>query len=141
MTSTTTASSIADRMPNKLSYITSATLRTWLDIDPAGVAIVDVRDSDFIGGHIVNAINIPADKFELSLANLEEKIASKPKVVFHCMLSQQRGPTCAASYARALTNKGTINQEVYVLTGGFNEWARKYGTNTKYTQDFQPDLF
>lgn len=32
-----------------------------------GIAIVDVRDQDFAGGHIAGAINIPRDTFKYSI--------------------------------------------------------------------------
>lgn len=139
--SLTSTVAITTVMPKQLSYITPATLRTWIDLDPQDVAVVDVRDIDYVGGHIVNAINIPAAEFELRISQLESQIASKAKVVFHCMLSQQRGPTCAAAYTRSLANKGHHSQEVYVLTGGFSQWAQKYGSNPEYTEGFVPELY
>jgi hypothetical protein len=57
------------------------------------------------------------------------------------MLSQQRGPTCAAVYAQKLASRGTKNQEVYVLTGGFNEWARNFGEDPRYTEGFIAELY
>lgn len=106
------------------------------------IAIVDVRDSDHVGGHIKNSINIPSTKFLSKIPKLETAIQNRQKVVFHCQLSQQRGPACAAAYCRHLNDKAlNSTQEVYVLSGGFNEWARHYGNDKKYTDSFCPDLY
>lgn len=73
------------------------------------------------------------------------------KVVFHCALSQQRGPSAALKYLRergrifgpestavgsgdagggegkAVDDPGKVRrQEVYVLDGGFAAWQEKY---------------
>jgi hypothetical protein len=49
-------------------------------------------------------------------------------VVFHCALSQQRGPSAALRYAReresTLSAEENQKQQVFVLEGGFVE-ARK----------------
>jgi rhodanese-related sulfurtransferase len=105
------------------------------------IAIVDVRDSDHIGGHIRSSINVPSTKFLSKMPKLEAALQNRQRVVFHCQLSQQRGPTCAAAYCKHLNGKGLKNQEVYVLSGGFNEWARHYGPDKRYTESFRPELY
>ena len=65
-------------------------------------------------------------------------------MVFHCQLSQQRGPSCAAAYYRHNYNSNKPeedNQEIYVLTGGFSEWAREYGKDKNVTENFKPQLY
>lgn len=66
-------------------------------------------------------------------------LKDKEKVVFHCALSQQRGPGAALRYARERERmglkvrkviggegegegEGEKGQEVCVLEGGFVEW-------------------
>lgn len=122
--------------------MSASTLKSWIDNGKSEpVAIVDVRDSDYIGGHIRSSVNVPSTQFLGRLNKLQSALAGRPKVVFHCQLSQQRGPSCAAAYARLLASKGIRNQEVYVLSGGFNEWARHYGNDVRYTEGFKADLY
>lgn len=85
---------------------------------------------------------------------MAEDLAQKDIVVFHCSLSQQRGPGAALKYLRAKdgsdkdekggvkdreeenekaekgegqqAGKGKKEQEVYVLDGGFVKWQEEY---------------
>lgn len=66
-------------------------------------------------------------------------LKDKDVVVFHCTLSQQRGPSSALRYLRErdrLAGKGEVEarqdggkveekQEVAVLEGGFVKWQEK----------------
>jgi rhodanese-related sulfurtransferase len=65
--------------------------------------IIDVRDEDFTGGNIIGARNIPAHEFEAAIPALiketcKSDIVKPYDVVFHCMLSRQRGPTCCDKF-------------------------------------------
>lgn len=85
---------------------------------------------------------------------MAEDLAQKDTVVFHCLLSQQRGPGAALKYLRERdggnkdgksgvkegeldkekaekgegqqAGKGKKEQEVYVLDGGFVKWQEEY---------------
>lgn len=69
-------------------------------------AIVDVRDGDEFGsGHIVGACNLSSDKWQDPAfvdAAIQDNL-DKKTVVFHCMLSQKRGPTCARIFSQRLS--------------------------------------
>lgn len=52
--------------------------------------VVDVRDSDFIGGHIINCLRSPSATFLDKLDDLVKDTKDVPQVIFHCALSQQR---------------------------------------------------
>ncbi len=52
--------------------------------------VVDVRDDDFEGGNIKNAINYPSSTFWNDVDELVKKTKEVPLVVFHCALSQVR---------------------------------------------------
>ncbi|BGP28029.1 M-phase inducer phosphatase, protein tyrosine phosphatase [Rhodotorula toruloides] len=66
-------------------------------------AVVDVRDDDYRGGNIPGAIRAPSeDRTEQSVNDLVRQLKGVPKVVFHCSLSQVRGPKAARIYADAL---------------------------------------
>src|ERR1700760_3123234 len=69
---------------------------TLAGIKESDLAIVDVRDSDYIGGHIRSCIHVPSANLEWKLPELVRQLWDKKVVVFHCALSQQRGPSAAA---------------------------------------------
>ena len=55
---------------------------------------------DFIGGHIKGAQNVPSRTLDAMLPSLVRQLKDKETVVFHCALSQQRGPSAALQYLR-----------------------------------------
>lgn len=109
------------------------------------LAIIDVRDSDYVGGHIVGGINAPTHTHDYRMPELVRQLQGKEAVVFHCALSQQRGPSSALKYLRererllgVKTNgskkidgpagkaPAVKGQTVYVLEGGFVKWQERY---------------
>ena len=92
------------------------------------VGIVDVRDDDFITGNIPGCINIPSSKFMSivysSPEELEKQLSKFQTLVFHCALSQQRGPKAASRYLELIGKK--LNQRVVILRGGFSAWQSLY---------------
>lgn len=103
---------------------------------PAGssvVAVIDVRDDDHVGGHIKGSQNVPSTALDYRMPELVRTLKDKEKIVFHCALSQQRGPAAARMYLRERDRSGVAEdggtpkkQEVYILEGGFTQWQRKY---------------
>jgi Cdc25 family phosphatase len=132
---------------------------------PSNTAVVDVRDSDHIGGHIRGSTWIPSSQLDYRTPELVRTLKDKEVVVFHCALSQQRGPSAALRYLREkerldptsiLESKGEVKEEgvgkseegekkgtqrVYVLRGGFTEWQEKYGEDKKLTEGYQKDIW
>ncbi|KAJ4319128.1 Cdc25 phosphatase Ibp1 [Neodidymelliopsis sp. IMI 364377] len=132
---------------------------------PSNTAVVDVRDSDHIGGHIRGSTWIPSSQLDYRTPELVRTLKDKEVVVFHCALSQQRGPSAALRYLREkerlgptsiLESKGEVKEEgvgkndegekkgtqrVYVLRGGFTEWQEKYGEDEKLTEGYQKDIW
>ncbi|KAI9205410.1 Rhodanese-like domain-containing protein [Polychytrium aggregatum] len=92
--------------------------------------VVDVRDEDFKFGNIPNALNVPAHEFLETVPSQIERLNSAKKLVFHCALSQVRGPKCAGRYRTALNaavQEGTAKeQEVVILRGGFENWVHQH---------------
>lgn len=81
---------------------------------PSHIAIVDVRDDDHIGGHIRHSLHAPSSTLDHKIPELVRKLADKEIVVFHCALSQQRGPSAALRYIRErerLLRKGAAIQQ------------------------------
>lgn len=105
-----------------------------------GVVIIDVRDSDYIGGHIIGCKNVPIHTHDYKMPELVRTLKDADSIVFHCALSQQRGPASALRYLRErerMTNKSESGeakdradleaaQNVYVLEGGFVKWQEMY---------------
>lgn len=79
------------------------------------------------------------------MPELIRTLKDKKTVVFHCALSQQRGPSAALRYARerenALGAEENQKQQVFVLEGGFVEWQQKYGNDTKLTEAYAADIW
>ncbi|KAK4217757.1 arsenate reductase 2.1 [Rhypophila decipiens] len=127
------------------------------DHDPTKIAIIDVRDDDYIGGHIKNAQNFPSRTLDATLPSLIRQLEDKPTVIFHCALSQQRGPSAALRYIRERdrlrANKSQkqtsseedqeekVEQTVYVLDRGFVGWQESYGTDDRLTEGYRKELW
>ena len=79
------------------------------------------------------------------MPELIRTLRDKEKVVFHCALSQQRGPSAALRYLRerdaTLGGEEGSKQEVFVLDGGFVEWQQKYGDDEKLTEAYVKDIW
>ncbi|KAK4169665.1 arsenate reductase 2.1 [Cladorrhinum sp. PSN259] len=133
--------------------------------ETSSVAIVDVRDDDYIGGHIKSSLNFPSQTLEATLPTLIRQLEDKETVVFHCALSQQRGPGAALRYLRekerlaalAATKKKKTEgeeaetakeeedklkkQKVYVLDRGFVGWQEEYGLDERLTEGYRKELW
>lgn len=122
-------------------------------VEQPKIAIIDVRDSDHIGGNIKGSTWIPMDQLDARIPELVRTLKHKEKVVFHCMLSQQRGPRAALRYARAKQSHEAKEQkleqgeekkpaqEICVLQGGFGLWQAQYGEDPRLTADYVPDIW
>ncbi|KAL2872506.1 phosphatase YCH1 [Aspergillus lucknowensis] len=112
---------------------------------PSSLAIIDVRDSDHIGGHILSSTWVPSSSLDYRMPELVRTLHDKEKVIFHCALSQQRGPSAALRYARErermLGEDGSHKQEVFVLEGGFVQWQEKYGKDVRLTEAYVEDIW
>jgi rhodanese-related sulfurtransferase len=110
------------------------------------LAVIDVRDSDHVGGHIRASTWVPSNQLPTRLPELVRLLADKDMVIFHCALSQVRGPSAALSYARERQrllgkDKGNQEQRVCVLEGGFTMWQARYGEDTSLTEDYVKDIW
>lgn len=128
------------------------------------IAVVDVRDDDYVGGHIHGSKHVPSSDLDHRIPEIVRTLADRETVVFHCALSQQRGPSAALRYMRERENKmgkgelqatseppesetedGSIqnvpfnakDQEVYVLDKGFVGWQEKYALHLLQWQHLQ----
>ena len=118
----------------------------------ASTLVVDVRDDDREGGHIPGSINRTSDLFESDDdvdSFVKEEIIEQPErkaVVFHCMMSQVRGPAAARRTLARLSiladdGFGGIDDgaaEIFILRGGFQDWVREDGfrKDAELVEDF-----
>ncbi|KAF4123053.1 hypothetical protein GMORB2_6601 [Geosmithia morbida] len=131
-----------------LQRMTAKTLSIKILEETATTAVIDVRDDDYIGGHIKGSINVPSRQFDAMMPTLARRLLDKKTVVFHCALSQQRGPSAALKYLRerdgalkALGLEPPQEQSVSVLQDGFTGWQEVYGTDERLTEAYQKELW
>ncbi|KAJ7486139.1 Rhodanese-like domain-containing protein [Mycena galericulata] len=106
--------------------------------------VVDVRDDDYAGGNIKHALNIPSREFQMSVYDLVQKSADVEVVVFHCALSQMRGPKAARIYEETRRNLNVAQekpQEVYVLRDGFTEFQRKFKDDPALVENWEEEVW
>jgi len=111
-------------------------------------AIVDVRDDDYAGGHIKGAIHQSSKTLPHGgVEEIREKTKDVPSVVFHCLLSQVRGPESARLYAASTAElrrnggRAPIDQEILVLRGGFIEFQSLYKDDKDLVEDYDPTVW
>ncbi|GMH36610.1 hypothetical protein BSKO_04483 [Bryopsis sp. KO-2023] len=96
-------------------------------VDKEKTLIVDVRDDDFsVGGHIRDCVNLPVDCFEDDdeVDQIVKTMCPKfDRIIFHCMMSQRRGPFCAKRMARRLELSDLATKpDVHILSYGFKRF-------------------
>ncbi|KAF2138439.1 uncharacterized protein K452DRAFT_290581 [Aplosporella prunicola CBS 121167] len=145
------------------------TSSTMLTGSSPQVAVIDVRDSDHVGGHIRHSRHVPSSTLDWATPELVRALRDVPTVVFHCALSQQRGPSAALRYLRERARllgeeegegesvgvradgsvgaeaeagvEGGQKQQVCVLDGGFVQWQEKYGEDSTVTEGYVKDIW
>lgn len=107
------------------NYIPASHLHSLLSDSAraSSTLVVDVRDDDFIGGHVPGALNVPSVTFRDSLAAIRTAAKDKSIVVFHCMKSQVRGPKCARIMAEYVAVSGAEFPPIAILEEGFSGWV------------------
>jgi Cdc25 family phosphatase len=94
------------------------------------------------------------------MPTLLRKLEDKDTVIFHCALSQQRGPGAALKYLRereaaaaaavqksggqaqqAMEAQDTRKQTVYILDRGFVGWQETYALDERLTSKYSKELW
>lgn len=84
------------------------------------------------------------------MPSLVRQFREKKMVIFHCALSQQRGPSAALKYIREREKSlGQVThaageelaQTVYVLDKGFVGWQELYGEDERLTEAYRKELW
>ena len=136
-----------------MSMETAATLKRMsreqlssllLSPDFSKVAVIDVRDDDHVGGHISSSTHVPSSSLDHRIPELVRTMNGKEIVVFHCALSQQRGPAAALRYMRereSKMNKGKMNKETSTPgTGIRNGPIQKVSTPASKEQELRGEI-
>ena len=84
-----------------------------LSAESSQVAVIDVRDEDHVGGHVHSSIHVPSSSLDYRIPKIVRTLSDKKTVVFHCALSQQRGPSAALSYLRERDRVLKIQYDAY----------------------------
>ncbi|TPX71701.1 hypothetical protein SpCBS45565_g00901 [Spizellomyces sp. 'palustris'] len=113
--------------------------------------VVDVRGEDFGFGNIPGVVNIPSHEFLDHPRDFIEPLNSVPKVIFHCALSQVRGPKCANHYQQvsavvrgqqeAAKEGEGAPQEVLILRGGFQNWQNLYAKESDLVENYNAQFW
>ncbi|THH00192.1 hypothetical protein EW026_g2294 [Hermanssonia centrifuga] len=107
--------------------------------------IVDVRDDDWQGGNIKGSHNSPSAEFLVKVDQLVKQTKDVPLVVFHCALSQARGPKAARIYAETrdlLQAEGEdIPHQVLILRGGFSDFQAKFHADPHLVENWDAEVW
>lgn len=118
--------------------------------------MLTVEPTDHIGGHIKGSLHYPSGSLDATFPTLIRKLEGVDTVVFHCALSQQRGPGAALRYLREVAQQqqqqptaqpsaeagsSAKKQTVYVLDRGFVGWQEVYGEDVRLTEGFRKELW
>ncbi|KAF8628664.1 hypothetical protein AX15_003794 [Amanita polypyramis BW_CC] len=134
--------------PIAMKYITGEQLAEIIKSDRTpnkDYLVIDVRDDDFRGGNIKHAVNMPSNDFSSTVNNLVESAKNVPLLVFHCALSQMRGPTAARVYEEVRHNllgaSSADKQEVVVLRDGFSQFQLKFKDDPQLVEKWDKDVW
>ncbi|KAG5636496.1 hypothetical protein H0H81_007830 [Sphagnurus paluster] len=106
--------------------------------------VVDVRDDDFEGGNIKGCLNKPSRNFLTSVDALVKDTKDVPLVIFHCALSQVRGPKAARIYEETRQNlqeEGEAPYEVAVLREGFTQFQYKFKDDPTLVENWDKETW
>ncbi len=115
-----------------------------LSPDASKVAVIDVRDDDHVGGHIKSSTHVPSSSLDHRIPEIVRTMAGKEIVVFHCALSQQRGPAAALRYMRkkkSKVKKGKSDTEIAAPGIGIRDGCvQKVSTPASKEQELKREI-
>ncbi|KAF8799027.1 Rhodanese-like protein [Phlegmacium glaucopus] len=106
--------------------------------------VVDVRDDDYAGGNIKGCLNQPSRDFLMTVDGLVKQTKEVPIVIFHCALSQVRGPKAARIYAETRQNILQGNdkrQDIVILRDGFAQFQAKYRNDPELVENWNEGVW
>ncbi|KAH8822464.1 S-adenosyl-L-methionine-dependent methyltransferase [Flagelloscypha sp. PMI_526] len=91
------------------------------------LAIIDVRNLDYAGGHIKGSVQVIAQTFPNNLLGFHERFGTMDDVVFYCGSSSGRAPRCAGWYLDHLEAQKVVPRpQVWILEGGMKGWLKDF---------------
>ena len=94
------------------------------------------------GGNIKGATNYPSNTFIDNVNDIINLHSEYPNIVFHCALSQSRGPKAARIYNEIKNNLNRdSDQNVYILTGGCTHFQSLYSNDETLIENFNPSIW
>ncbi|KAF8073881.1 Rhodanese-like domain-containing protein [Lyophyllum atratum] len=123
---------VSPSSPPTMRYINGDELAEIIKSDKVtgkDFVVIDVRDDDYAGGNIKGSLNMPSNAFFGSVDSLVKDTKDVPLVIFHCTLSQMRGPKAARIYEETRRNvlRGSdVPHEVVILRDGFSQFQVKF---------------
>ncbi|KAF9257484.1 Rhodanese-like protein [Marasmius fiardii PR-910] len=106
--------------------------------------VVDVRDDDYEGGNIKGSLNMPSKDFLMNVDTLVKDTKDVGTVIFHCSLSQVRGPKAARVYQETRQNvlgKDESSTNVYILRDGFSQFQVKYKDDPELVENWDENVW
>uniref|UniRef100_K3WPS8 Rhodanese domain-containing protein n=1 Tax=Globisporangium ultimum (strain ATCC 200006 / CBS 805.95 / DAOM BR144) TaxID=431595 RepID=K3WPS8_GLOUD len=94
--------------------------------------IIDVRGDDFKDDHIATAVNHPEPNLhdDEKVDAVVEQYKHEDTIVFHCQMSQVRGPFCARRFIVCLNavlgENADKKPSMQVLTGGYKDFSEQF---------------
>lgn len=76
-----------------------------------------------------------------TIPEIIEKVKQSDDIVFHCALSQQRGPSAAMKFLRSVNDGDLDGKSVWILRGGFTKWQELYGEDGEVTEGYEKDIW
>ncbi|KAG7088198.1 hypothetical protein E1B28_012215 [Marasmius oreades] len=107
--------------------------------------VVDVRDDDYEGGNIKGSLNLPSQDFLMNVDTLVKDTKDVKMVIFHCSLSQVRGPKAARIYRETRQNvlgEGESSPtDVFILRDGFSQFQVKYKDDPELVENWDENVW
>jgi len=130
-------------------YLDQNSLVKLLKENRAQLLVVDTRDEDHAGGHVIGSVHFPDSTFDPAALSQLVLNRNSTVVVFHCMESARRGPRCAFrfnKYCQESYAAQTLQSipQIFVLKGGADLWIRRFvGKNEdpSLVQDFDNEYW
>ncbi|KAM0846931.1 hypothetical protein ACQ4PT_055353 [Festuca glaucescens] len=111
-------------MARSVTYVSAAKLVSMARGNHR-MAVIDVRDEErSYQAHIAGSHHFASGSFAARLPELALATSGKDTLVFHCALSQVRGPSCARMFSDYLSESKEDSgiKNIMVLERGFNGW-------------------
>ncbi|KAF9452935.1 hypothetical protein P691DRAFT_695943 [Macrolepiota fuliginosa MF-IS2] len=109
--------------------------------------VIDVRDEDRAGGHIIGSISRPSAEFHTGIDQLIKTTKDVPLVIFHCALSQMRYVLLSRNMYEETRNNilwgdaAVEKQQVAVLRDGFVGFQDKYRHDPKLVEKWDKEVW